>query len=58
MQTTTIATNPYRLAAAALDLDRRAARVLMRDAARRRDVDIRAARRAKSARQFLAIAFA
>lgn len=59
MQTQTL--NPYRVAAAALDLDGRAARVMMKHAARRRALDIRDARRAKAAaaaRAFASVAFA
>lgn len=55
MQSTSV--NPYRAAAAALELDTRAARVLMRAAAKARVQSRTAARRAKAA-QFLAIAFA
>lgn len=40
------------------DLDRRAAAIWRKRRARSRALDIRAARRAKSARQFLALAFA
>lgn len=40
------------------DLDRKAAAILRKRRARARQLDIRAARMAKSARQFLAIAFA